>query len=322
LHHPIGGFQFSHFRYDGNILNDNFLRKSAMMLTSYSEVNCIVSDSIRSGKDADGMSAKVCSLSFRPGQDLAFLFPFINGAVDDALWYERPDHVRFLFEGCRCMLHPVLAVAHFFDSRASALVFIPRLMDFLNGLDAGKEEIRPNYNRIRHVRVLDILKLLPGTNCRDCGFPTCMALAAAVARGRATADQCPGLGRPMSENAVYPVFDGQGNLVHSVSLQIDTAGLKRRIRNQDDRIRKLEARLETTPGPPNPEPADKQDVNLTGREIEVLALIAKGYTNNEIGRLLFISPHTVKSHMINIFNKLTVSDRTQAAVLAVRSGLI
>lgn len=292
------------------------------MLTSYSEVNCIVSDFLRSGKDADSVPANVWSLSFRPDQDLAFLFPFINGAVDDALWYERPDHVRFLFAGRRCVLYSGLAVAGFFDSRASALAFIGHLMDFLNGLDMGKKEIRPNYNRIRHVLVLDILKLLPGTNCRECGFPTCMALAAAVARGRATADKCPELTRPMSESAVYPVFDGQGNLVHSVSLEIDTAGLKRRIRDQDDRIRELEARLETTPDPPNPATAHKPDMNLTGREIEVLALIAKGYTNNEIGSLLFISPHTVKSHMINIFNKLTVSDRTEAAVLAVRNGLI
>ncbi len=239
------------------------LEKGAMMLTSYSQVNCIVSDFLRSGKDPDGMSAKVWSLSFRPDQDLAFLFPYVNGAVDDALWYERPDHVRFLFEGCRCILYPVLAVAHFFDSRAAALDFIRTLMDFLNGLDAGKEEIRPNYHQIRHVEVLEVLKLLPGTNCRDCGFPTCMALAAAVARGRATADRCSSLTRPVSENAVYPIFDGQGNLVHSVSLQIDVAGLKRRIRDQDERIRKLEARLETTPSPPDRETAGKRNVNLT-----------------------------------------------------------
>lgn len=54
----------------------------------------------------------------------------------------------------------------------------------------------------------------------------------------------------------------------------------------------------------------------------MLRLIAQGYTNNEISNVLFISPHTVKSHMINIYNKLNVSDRTQAAVLATRSHLI
>ncbi|WP_022666155.1 LuxR C-terminal-related transcriptional regulator [Desulfospira joergensenii] len=319
-----------------------------MLLKSYSEVDCVVSDDPRIGMDADRMPVKVWSLSFKPDQEVGFLFPYLNGALDDALWYERPDHVRFLFEGRRCLLYPDRAAAHFFETRESAVAFIRPLMDFLNSLDARKSEIKPNFNQIRHVKIPEVLKLLPQTNCRECGFPTCMAFAAAVARGKILADQCPGLASPMSESAVYPVFDRQGNLIHSLSLKIDTAGLKRRIKDQDLRIRSLEARLETKarPNPSEPEPVTESAPDsvpetksesmpdpgsesvagpaaaLTDREIEVLTRIAQGYTNNEIGGLLFISPHTVKSHMINIFNKFGVSDRTQAAVLGVRTGLI
>jgi DNA-binding NarL/FixJ family response regulator len=61
---------------------------------------------------------------------------------------------------------------------------------------------------------------------------------------------------------------------------------------------------------------------LTDREIEVLRLMTEGFTNNEISEQLSISPHTVKSHVIHIFNKLGVDDRTQAAVLATRHKLI
>ena len=61
---------------------------------------------------------------------------------------------------------------------------------------------------------------------------------------------------------------------------------------------------------------------LTEREIAVLKLVAEGLTNTEISNSLFISPHTVKSHIIHIFNKLGVNDRTQAAVLATRYGII
>lgn len=60
---------------------------------------------------------------------------------------------------------------------------------------------------------------------------------------------------------------------------------------------------------------------LTGREREVLACITKGYTNKAIGRELSISPATVKVHVERIIAKLGVSDRTEAAVLAVRAGL-
>jgi DNA-binding NarL/FixJ family response regulator len=58
------------------------------------------------------------------------------------------------------------------------------------------------------------------------------------------------------------------------------------------------------------------------REISVLALVAKGHSNRAIGETLFISEATVKYHLHHIFQKLGVSDRTEAAVLAVKRGLI
>jgi PAS domain S-box-containing protein len=61
---------------------------------------------------------------------------------------------------------------------------------------------------------------------------------------------------------------------------------------------------------------------LSKRETEVLRLIVDGYTNPQISAMLFISGNTVKRHISNLFLKLDVSDRTQAAVLAVRKNLI
>ena len=61
---------------------------------------------------------------------------------------------------------------------------------------------------------------------------------------------------------------------------------------------------------------------LSAREQEVLALIVEGLTNKEIGRRLNLSPDTVKNHVVHIIEKLGVSDRTQAAVTAIRMGLI
>jgi DNA-binding NarL/FixJ family response regulator len=62
--------------------------------------------------------------------------------------------------------------------------------------------------------------------------------------------------------------------------------------------------------------------DLTAREVEVLTLIGKGLSNKEIAKQLYISDKTVKNHISNIFSKLHVCDRTQAALYAVRKGLV
>ncbi|HUV28635.1 MAG TPA: response regulator transcription factor, partial [Anaerolineales bacterium] len=72
--------------------------------------------------------------------------------------------------------------------------------------------------------------------------------------------------------------------------------------------------------------AKQDEVNpfteLTKREMEVLKLIASGLSNNEIADQLVISDHTVKGHVSNIFSKLHLADRTQAAVYAWQKGVV
>lgn len=72
-------------------------------------------------------------------------------------------------------------------------------------------------------------------------------------------------------------------------------------------------------------PEDRQILEaspLTEREMDVLRLIVDGYNNAKISEELHISVGTVKTHVRSILNKLCASDRTQAAVLALRSGLV
>ena len=62
--------------------------------------------------------------------------------------------------------------------------------------------------------------------------------------------------------------------------------------------------------------------SLTDRELEILQLLAFGYTNREIGAQLFISPDTVKTHLEHVYQKLGASDRTAAVAEAMRRQLI
>jgi DNA-binding NarL/FixJ family response regulator len=68
---------------------------------------------------------------------------------------------------------------------------------------------------------------------------------------------------------------------------------------------------------PSPEPPD----GLTRRECEVLALVAEGRSNLQIGEALYISDRTVARHLTNIFHKIGVTSRTQAARYALDRGL-
>jgi DNA-binding NarL/FixJ family response regulator len=61
--------------------------------------------------------------------------------------------------------------------------------------------------------------------------------------------------------------------------------------------------------------------SLTERETSVLRLVAEGLANKEIARRLVISEKTVKAHLNNVFVKLDVHSRTQAALQAIRSGI-
>jgi DNA-binding NarL/FixJ family response regulator len=74
---------------------------------------------------------------------------------------------------------------------------------------------------------------------------------------------------------------------------------------------------------PEPTSALLGDVNeLTAREKEVLALVAEGLTNQQIAEVLGVAPSTIKSHVQNVILKLGASDRTQAAVMAVKAKLV
>lgn len=62
--------------------------------------------------------------------------------------------------------------------------------------------------------------------------------------------------------------------------------------------------------------------NLSTRELEVLSLVAKGYSNKEIARQLRISEATVKTHLLHAFGKLGVDDRTAAVTVALERGIL
>ncbi|MFH1138860.1 MAG: LuxR C-terminal-related transcriptional regulator [Pseudomonadota bacterium] len=240
--------------------------------------------------------------SFQLDSDAQELFPYLNAAAEKPELFDNPPFIRFTFEQKQCTLYPRYGLALPFFDQAQALSFVEKLMEYLNRLSARTAEIKPNSKLFRKSSVLDILRILPRTNCRECGFPTCLSFAAMVGRRETPLDRCPHVPPPISEKLEYQVFDRDGRPVSTVAIEVDKS--------------------RTGPPPAAPAPPGPLPAGLTRRELEVLRLVSQGAANPEISRQLNISPHTVKSHLLHIFNKTGLNDRTQAAVWAARNNLV
>ena len=263
------------------------------------------------------------ALHFTVDADLSILFAYINSAVHGAVYHEKPHCIKFSYKNRVVILHPDEIVSGPFLHRKDALQFIPEIIEFLNDMYKQRAFIEPNYKMKRYVPVLDIYRLLPGTNCGTCRYPTCMAFAAAVSKGDVFPDTCPSISNPISEKLVYPIRDGEGNLVSTVAIDIDSQKRKHEREKQKEHADKLKKKIRARikKGKKSLD-GNLSKFGLTNRETEVLRLMAEGFTNNEISELLSISPHTVKSHVLHVFNKIGVNDRTLASVWAARHKVI
>ncbi|WP_170302454.1 LuxR C-terminal-related transcriptional regulator [Desulfosarcina widdelii] len=276
-----------------------------------------------------GQSAAVDCLAlgarFELDCELAPLFPYINAVADSAQYYEKPVYIKFLLADRLCAFYSTEGAFTPVRDLAEAMDFLPTLLDFIRDVSRRRPQIVPNNKKYNPTSAVDIYRLLPGSNCRECGFATCLAFAAALSRGRTSMAKCPHMADPLEEKATYPVYDSKGNLLRTVSLDIDTSGLRTKISQKDARIQSLETQLSDFEKRRRANIASANaelPMPLTRREIQVLRRIASGFTNREISSQLNISHHTVKSHVIHIFNKIGVNDRAQASAWGAMHGLI
>lgn len=235
---------------------------------------------------------------FEVDNDLTPLFPYINSSIDDAQYWDTPERIRFILDEIQCTLYSYEIIAAAFNDHDHALTFGERLLLFLNEIYEKRNEIKPNYRKVKSLSPLDIYTILPKTNCGECGFPSCLAFAGALSKGNASVTQCQGVAKPIERKVVYPIVDKEGRLTSTVELDLP---------NLDARNGQQQLKLTSI---------------LTERELQVLKLLAQGFSNPAISEQLFISPHTVKTHVVHIYEKLDVHDRTQAAVLASRYNLL
>ena len=133
--------------------------------------------------------------------------------------------------------------------------------------------------------------------------------------------------RPSANILVLTTYDSDADIVRAIEAGATGYLLKDTPREELFRAVRAAARGESVLAPAVAArlmvrmraPAEE---NLSGREIEVLQLVAKGNSNREVGRTLHISTATVKTHLIHIFDKLDVDDRTAAVTVALERGIL
>lgn len=230
-----------------------------------------------------------------------------------------------MISGHLCAIYPKEGAFTPVSNYIEAVDFLRTIVQFLIETEQNHSSIVPNFREYTPVSPLDIYKLLPGDNCTACGYATCLAFAAALARQFTSFTRGPHLAYPIEEKSTFQITDKSGKPSETVSFAIDTHSLRKEVREKTDYIQFLKNQLaayEYT----RKENIDKVNssliVPLSKREIEVLQLVAQGATHKQISEQLFISAHTVKSHITNIFDKLGVNDRTQASVWAAQRGVL
>ncbi len=139
---------------------------------------------------------------FKLNVDVTPLFPFINATAENALYYDKPHYIQFKLDGYRCALYPDHVSVGMVENREQAFKIFDRLVHFLNGLYERMDSVTPNHTFYRPVPVFEIFKLLPRSNCKECGFPTCMAFAAALSKGEILMEECPAFQNPEGESKI------------------------------------------------------------------------------------------------------------------------
>ncbi|OPY03600.1 MAG: Transcriptional regulatory protein LiaR [Syntrophorhabdus sp. PtaB.Bin184] len=132
--------------------------------------------------------------------------------------------------------------------------------------------------------------------------------------------------RKYAEVRAYPILDQHGLVEYLFEILIPITERKKEEEKRSRHIESLERILKDFSAPSlnrfSQIPTHPEESVLTVREKEVLSLIARGFSNKEIARILGISLETMKTHAKNIFFKTDTTDRTEAAVWAITRGII
>ncbi len=150
----------------------------------------------------DGYSFRLVNISCLPSstslnalveldQDISAVLPYLNALFEGGHYAHEEQIFDFMRDGHIVTLLPRQMKVTGVDDNREAREFLDWLKDEINRIWTARHEIEPLFEAKVRQSPLDVLRLLPRTNCGECGVPTCLAFAIQVIRGASAIDECP-----------------------------------------------------------------------------------------------------------------------------------
>ena len=140
--------------------------------------------------------------------DIHEVLPYLNATLKGTIYNHAAGILTFKKDGVMVTLYPTTVTMAKVDDEAHAKDLMEWLRELVNGTFENRENIQPDYERGTTLRALDIFRLLPGTNCKRCGEPSCLAFAVKLA------------GREIEVAKCAPLFSGEYQEKQKVLLEL------------------------------------------------------------------------------------------------------
>jgi ArsR family metal-binding transcriptional regulator len=132
-------------------------------------------------------------------QDVTAVLPYLNTVLGGFEYLKEPPAVTFKVHGKLITIHPRQIAVNALRDEEEADKILEWLKAEINETWENRDRIEPRFEGSPKPKILEILKLLPKTNCRECGQPTCMVFSTLIAQGAKGPDDCPQLGEKDSK---------------------------------------------------------------------------------------------------------------------------
>ena len=128
-------------------------------------------------------------------EDVSKALPYLNTSLGGHTYTQDPPSVTFKLQGKLITVYSKKIAINTLKDENEARKIVEWIIREINDAWEKRDEIEPCYEGMPKPKLIEILKLLPKTNCRECGLPTCMVFSNLVAEGAKDSSDCPQLGK-------------------------------------------------------------------------------------------------------------------------------